>query len=269
MNKFWSEAISMKQLRKKKKWKTNAIFLIALWIILLLASLTILSSVVTPFLKTLQTQDLVSFDWAGFSVASDALLQQPVVDAVKGSWIVPNVSDLGADTFSAAWVGIGGESEATLIQVGSEHDFVRRKAVYGVWYEMLPADSITIPNINVSPGDRISASIVLVNSDTNEWQIEIEDVTSGQRFSQIFSYNSSRLTAEWIVERPTVNNHLTNLANFGSITFNEITTQIQGVTGSLQSFPAHKILMQDRQNNPLVTVSDFSKNGSSFTVAYG
>jgi hypothetical protein len=254
--------------RPRKSWKTNAFFLIVLWLILLIASLTILSSVVTPFLKTLQTQNLVSFDWGGYGVASNTLFPMPLVVSVNGSWTVPTVPVSDIDTFSAAWIGIGGQGDPTLIQVGSQQDSVNGRLDYSLWYEMLPADSISIPNIAVSPGDKIAASITLVNSGTNEWLIEISDVTTGKGFSQSFQYNSSRLSAEWIIERPTVNNQLATLANFGSITFTDVNVQIGSNTGNIKSFPNYNIVMEDRQNNQLVKLSDFSPDGSSFTITY-
>ena len=252
----------------RKSWKTNAFFLIALWLILLVASLTILSSVVTPFLRTLQTENLVSLDWGGYGVSSNVLFPQAVVSSVSGSWTVPSVTVTGSNTFSAAWIGIGGQTDSTLIQVGTEHDSIDGQAVYGLWYELLPANSITIPNINVSPGDEINASIVLLSSSTNTWQITIQDLTTGQGFSQNFAYNSTRLTAEWIIERPTVNNQLSILANFGSVTFTNASAKLSATTGTISTFPNYEILMENRQNTQLVTVSNLSRDGSSFTVSY-
>lgn len=253
---------------RKRSWRTNAIFLIVLWIVLLIASVTILSSVVTPFLRNLQTVNLVSLDWGGYSVSSNVLIPQPQVVGVNGSWTVPTVTPSGVDAFSAAWIGIGGQSDTTLIQVGSEHDSINGKAAYSLWYEMLPADATAIPNIDVSQSDKITASVNLANSNTNEWIIEISDVTTGQSFKQTFAYNSSRLTAEWIIERPTVNNQIASLANFGTVTFTEAKAQIADTVGTISAFSNSAILMEDRQNRQLVKVSDFSRDGSSFTVSY-
>ncbi len=235
----------------------------------MISSVTILSSVVTPFLKTLQTENLVSFDWAGYGASSNVLFPQALVTNVSATWTIPTISvSVGNSSFSAAWIGIGGQGDPTLIQVGSEQDSVSGKAQYSLWYEMLPADSVTIPLMVIKPGDQISASIALVDSNSNKWLITISDVSRGEPFSQIFNYNSSRLTAEWIVERPTVNNQLSTLANFGSITFTDIKAVVGGKTGSLSTFSSYEIFMQDRQNRNLVTISSFSKDGSSFTVSY-
>jgi len=173
------------------------------------------------------------------------------------------------NTYSAAWIGIGGQGEPTLIQVGSQHDSTNGEARYGLWYELLPDNSISIPEITVSPGDSLSASINLIDDNRNEWLIVISDVSNGQTFSQTFVYESSMLTAEWIVERPTVNDQVTTLADFGSVTFTEIEAQISGRTGNLKTFPSSVIFMQDNRNRNLVTASPFSEDGSSFTITYG
>lgn len=252
----------------KKSWKINTILLIAAWVILLLASLTVMSSVVTPFLKSLQTQNLVSLTWSGYVVVSDTLFPQPLVTSVNGSWIVPTVSPSASNVYSAAWIGIGGQSDKTLIQCGTEHDYVNGQPRYSAWYEMLPDYAITIEDFEISPGDRIFASVTLVDSNTNQWLIQITNETNGQSFRQVFTYNSSMLSAEWVVERPTVNGAITNLADFGSVTFTNISAQIAGITGTVIAFPSYEIIMEDHQGRQLVTTSFFSEDGSSFTVDY-
>ena len=50
----------------------------------------------------------------------------------------------------------------------------------------------------------MTASINLVNSDTNRWSIQISDASTGQAFSRNVVYNSTRSSGEWIMERPTI-----------------------------------------------------------------
>jgi hypothetical protein len=252
----------------KKNWKKNLLVIGALWIVLLVLSVTILSSVVTPFLRTIQTQNLISLDWGGYGVSSNVLFPQAAVTGVNGSWTVPEASVTTANTFSAIWIGIGGQSDETLIQTGSEQDSISGKAVYSLWYELLPDNSIPITDIDVSPGDKITAAVTLVDSNTDTWRIEIKDVTQGQGFSQDFVYNSSKRTAEWIVERPTVNNRMSTLNNFGTVTFTDTTAVVSGTTGTISDFPNYEIIMENRQNQQLVNISNLSNSGSSFTVTY-
>jgi len=235
---------------------------------MLAASLYLLSTFLRPFSLPLQVQTLTSTDWAGYSVATDFNSPKQLVTGVSGSWSVPKVAVSQTDAFSAAWIGIGGQLDETLIQTGTEHDSINGTEVYFAWYELLPDLSIGITTMNVSPGDKITASIELLNSATNEWTIEIADTTNGQSFQQNVQYNSPRLSAEWIVERPTINQNLGTLANFGSVTFTASSATIQGNTGSITDFSYAQIIMQDRLNKQLVTVSSLSADGSRFTVTY-
>jgi hypothetical protein len=235
---------------------------------MLVVSLFLVSEFINIFFTSTQAQSLVSSDWAGYIAVSDFANPKPIVTGVAGYWAVPQTNVSVEDTFSAAWIGIGGLLDNTLIQTGTEHDSINGEAAYSVWYELLPNDSVTISTINVSVGDEIQASINLVDPDTNEWSIEIVDLTKEQSFQKNVFYDSSRLSAEWIVERPTVNNVLGTLADFGSVTFANSNATIGTVVGNIDSFAFFQVIMYNRQNVQLVTVSSLSSDGSMFTVTY-
>jgi hypothetical protein len=275
-HKYWvsleKDVVKINRLKGiKRHMRTNKAFHIILWAIMLIISLSSVTVLVSIFLKGSPSQNLVSLvslDWGGYVVFSDFANPQPVVVGVSGSWTVPTVTVSQQDKFSAAWIGIGGQVDETLIQTGTEHDSIDGNIIYSAWYELLPNDSIEIPTINVYPGDRITASIRLLDSTTSEWSIEIDDVTQGEGFKQSFLYDSSRLSAEWIVERPTVNNTLSTLAEFGSITFTDSSLTMSTNAGTISDFPFAQVVIHDRQNRELVTVSSLASNGASFTVDY-
>jgi len=210
---------------------------------------------------------LGSPQWAGFVSMSNLLLRQGVTTNISGSWTVPAVSPSQGDTFSAVWVGIGGYGENTLIQTGTLQGYRNGGLTYYAWYELLPSTAIRIESMNVEPGDSMTASISLVNANLNSWLIEINDVTSGESFSRTVVYNSARLSAEWIVERPTVSGNITKCADFGSVTFTDCQASIDGVTGPVSSFPGYQLVMYNDQTQ-LVKVSALSGDGSSFTIDY-
>jgi hypothetical protein len=214
------------------------------------------------------SQKLTSSDWSGYSVSSDLYNPQPLVTSVNASWTVAAVNVSIGNSYSAVWVGLGGQFDNSLIQMGTEQDSVNGQASYSAWYELLPADAVTVDSLSVSPGDIITASISLVDPTTNTWSVEISDVTDGQSFKKSLVYDSSMLSAEWIVERPTVNNRIAALANFGQMTFTDCRATVNGKAGTIGSFPHSPIVMINRQNMELVTVSSLSSNGSSFTVNY-
>jgi hypothetical protein len=76
------------------------------------------------------------------------------------------------------------------------------------------------------------------------------------------------LSAEWIVERPTINNVVGNLAQFSSVTFTSLKTTVNGVTATVNNFPFSRVVMVNRQNTQLASVSAFSTKTSSFSVTF-
>jgi len=210
----------------------------------------------------------LDLNWAGYIVVSNIKNPQPVVIGVSASWIVPEVNVSKRDTFSAVWIGIGGYLDKTLIQTGTEQEYVDGQVYYFAWYELLPDYLVTIHSINVWPGDTITASISLVDSVANEWAIQISDVTRAQTFKENFNYNCSKLSAEWMVERPTVNDALSTLADFGNVTLTDCRVTIKTNVGTIGTFPYVQAVMYDRPNIQLVNVSPLSYDGSSFTVNY-
>ena len=236
-----------------------------IWILLLASSLYLLRVLLAAFVNN--PQGLISADWSGYLVTSSGNSQGEVV-GINASWTVPRIGVFSSDAYSSAWIGIGGHSEKTLIQTGTEQDSVNGQEYYSAWYEMLPANAVRINTISVSPGDVMTASINLVNSDTHQWAIRIYDVTKGQGFYRTFIYNSSRLSAEWVVERPHVNNQITSLANFGTIKFNSAYAKIGDTVATIGDFRYSQVIMTTDLSLQLTSVSSLGNDGGSFNVTY-
>lgn len=223
--------------------------------------------------KLLLPLDQADLNWAGYTLMTNTSDPSPLVSGVSGSWVVPQVGISQSDTFSAVWIGIGGAFDKTLIQTGTEQDCGNGTLYYFAWYELLPYDSVAIEMIDVSPGDTITASITLVNSAENVWALSIKDLSTGQSFDHNFSYDSSELSAEWVVERPEVGTNNTTMitsmiANFKSVTMSNCKATIDGKPRALGYFPSFRSFMYDQEGTRLVDVSYYSSDGSSFTVKY-
>jgi hypothetical protein len=217
-----------------------------------------------------QTDNPASFKvshWSGYIVASDIQNRSSVVSGVSASWTVPEIKPSENNTFSGVWVGIGGYGEDTLIQTGTEQECIDGKFAYYAWYELLPDYVVHIPSIHVRAGDTITASISLINENTNMWSIEIADITRNQRFKKTVVYNSSRLSAEWVLERPKVNGTISTLADFGNVTFTECKASLGGVTGTIGNFSYAQLVMHD-EGISFVSVSPLNDDGAGFTVSY-
>jgi hypothetical protein len=243
---------------------------IAAVILTLLLGIALVSALIVAFSPVTSTssQQLTSSNWSGYCVVSDLSAPQPQVTSVGASWTVVAVNVSIGNSYSAAWIGVGGQYDDTLIQAGTEQDSINGRATYSAWYELLPHYPVTIDSLNISPGDKITASISLSDRTTNAWLIEINDTTNGQSFKKSLAYASSMLSAEWIVEAPTTINRIATLADFGQITFTDCRATVGGETGTIRSFPSSKIILNTRQSITLVTVSTLASEGSSFTVSY-
>jgi len=236
----------------------------------LLAFLLIYYSINLFLASPNQTNNSPSFrvsHWSGYIVASDIQNRSSVVSSVSASWTVPEIKPSENNTFSGVWVGIGGYGEDTLIQTGTEQEYVNGRVVYYAWYELLPDYLVRIPNIHVQAGDTITASISLINENASTWSIEISGVTRGEHFKKVVVYNSSMLSAQWIVERPKVNGTISTLADFGNVTFTDCKATLGGITGTIGNFSYAQFVMHD-EDTSLVLVSPLTDDGSGFTVSY-
>jgi hypothetical protein len=214
------------------------------------------------------SQQMPSSDWSGYSVASDLNNPQSQVTSISASWTVPTVSVSIGNSYSVIWIGVGGQFDDTLIQAGTEQDSINGRATYWAWYELLPNDAVTIDSLVISPGDRVNASISLKDPTMSTWSIEINDFTNGRSFNETLVYDSSMLSAEWIVEKPIVNNRAVALANFGQVTFTDCRAIVGGKAGTISSFPSSRFTLINRQDLELATVSPASSGGASFTVGF-
>jgi hypothetical protein len=153
-----------------------------------------------------------SNNWFGYNQGT---LEQggKLFNSVTGNWTVPAATQhtSGQAEASSDWIGIGGgcvdagctATDATLLQTGTEQDVSSSGAPsYSAWWEVIPAPSVTITSMSVSPGDHMSASISEVVPNANVWTITLKDLTNGQSFTTTVPYSSTHGTAEWIEETP-------------------------------------------------------------------
>ena len=245
----------------------RAVFLVIVWILLLVLSLSFLSMLQSLFANNPQGESISELTWAGYIVLRTSNAKAEVT-AINASWVVPTVNVYAGISFSSMWIGIGGQSEKTLIQVGTEQDVTTGQGTYYAWYELLPSYAVRLSTLFVSPGDVMFASISLVDSATNQWSIQINDTTTGQAYSTTVTYNSARSSGEWIMERPTINNRLTTLAGFGNVTFTDCYLNANNISGSISRFYYTRIEMTNSQDAQLTSVSSLRVNGTSFVISY-
>jgi hypothetical protein len=206
-----------------------------------------------------------SLNWSGYAVTPKGT----PVTAVTGSFTVPSAGLLPPG-FAATWAGIGGFKTKDLIQAGAaEQSFPSNPLAgpqYYAWYELLPHFATQITGCSgerrcpVKPGDRITVKIGQVSA--TKWKISMND--SGHwRWSKTVSYHSSRSSAEWILEAPTVVAQ-TLLAPVGTVHFGPSSTYKAGGAHTIGQGNPTKIILSAEGLADEATPSALSNTGRLF-----
>lgn len=179
----------------------------------------------------------VSANWAGYVAVLSAKGGSSRFSAVAGSWTEPAVScTAGRESFSAAWVGLGGyrEDARSLEQIGSDADCAKSgQALYSLWYELLPAAPVEL-ELPVHAGDRLEASVSVAGKAVT---LRVSDVSTGEHFTSTrHAASVDASSAEWIVEAPSgcasANAcSVLPLANFGAVDFSSATASAGHYSG--------------------------------------
>jgi len=217
-----------------------------------------------------------SSNWGGYN--QGAIEKGELFSSITGDWNVPTATahTRGEDEYSSSWIGIGGgcpEStctlpSATLIQTGTEQDVSgsNGQASYSAWWELIPAPSVPIDTMTIHAGDHMHASIVEAATGSNVWTITLQDVTTGQTFSQTVPYSSTHDTAEWIEETPLLISSngaaLTAMPNLSTENFDLAT--VNGASPALVS--SEEIQLVDANGRPVATPSAPDAEGDGFNV---
>lgn len=194
---------------------------------------------VAPF-RLPSTQN--SSNWSGFSLYRDPYLirllnvpsPQPYVFA-SGEWYVPSVAgEQGIQDNSVLWVGLDGQGTGDVLQDGTGQDAIgvnflgikwTMASIYA-WTEFFPLDLQQLTNFKVGPGDHMLGQIWMGNVGSTPTISGVFGVCflfnlSNGSFTHVYIAPPAGTTftgasAEWIMERPTVNGVLPDLSDYGA-----------------------------------------------------
>ena len=130
------------------------------------------------------------------------------------------------------------------------------------WYEWWPAYWTDFDGISFSPGDTVTASVI-VDTPTSGVAV-ITNETKNQTVSQYITstYPLCQQDAEWIVEDFDLGGEMVPFADFGTVTFTSATAQRSGLP---EEGPQNAKIYDIIQDEVLTSVSI---DGSSVTVTY-
>ena len=174
------------------------------------------------------------------------------------------------------WIGFDGEdgpSRATLEQIGTNVDCQDGHARTFAWFEILPQDRFEeeLP-IEVQAGNRIAASIQVVG---RSYHLVIENLTAG-RVADTYEHSpgSLRLTAEWIVEAPTVGCpsacQVASLVRFSTVTFSSAGAILANRLGPINDrrWSRAQLVLETRAGLVRARPGGLTPSGTGFSVVW-
>jgi hypothetical protein len=211
---------------------------------------------------------IVTGYWSGYAITASG-----PYSSASATWQVPSVVYDGVpnppynEEAASHWVGIGGDGDSTLIQLGTSGTvFTNGATSYAAWYELYPAGAVGLAN-PVRPGDIITASLECTAacspSSVQTWQMTLTNATAGWTWTKSVQYQSTMASAEWILEAPYVGS-VVPLPDYDQATFDQV--EANGLNPNL-SLSANGIIMQ----NPWGETSNPSNpvNGNRFSTCWG
>jgi len=178
--------------------------------------------------------------WSGFVLTQGGVTYRQI----SGHWTVPTLSSAGIpclagswNYYSSAWTGLDGWGTNDVVQDGTEQMLNVLRTWTGVclyitsyysWIEYFPNAERKVDSMPVGPGDQMSVGTWSGDANGNPtadgaygW-FSITNLTRNVAFMGPIARPSGATfvgsSAEWIMERPTVNGSVGMLANYGSVT---------------------------------------------------
>jgi hypothetical protein len=202
-----------------------------------------------------------SSNWSGYAA------QTSTPNYAQAEWTVPAVTENGSEpAYSSIWPGIGGmDSTNELIQDGTEQDAGVNGQTTFFWFELYPIESeMEVTNLVPNVGDDVATDVYWANGTAD---FTLCDYTQNTCLTGSQASPAPGNSAEWIVERPTVNDSLPDLANYGQLNITNAYYDVDA-TGNVEYTPANggdSLFMQDSAGYTMAYTGDLSPDGTSFT----
>jgi len=213
--------------------------------------------------------DTASDNWSGWLATSS----YNEWDQVNGHFIAPTYHSTPCSPSDvSSWVGLGGDGNVGLIQDG-----VSMESGYNPipWYEWVGPNNTGVaeqemPGVTVHQGDSMEA-YVEPGSTSGSWIFGLVDFTTNTSnavtVTNIGSYYNGT-TAEFIDERPEVNNQYSALLNYSSDTWTSANVHdIYGYWNPVgnSALNPENMIMMDPSNNAMSAPSSLNSSGNGFT----
>ncbi len=211
-----------------------------------------------------------SKNWSGEVLQNNANGYGPgAFGSLAGTFNVPVASQAfgtctGGWDYASTWAGIDGIGSTDVFQAGTESDAYcagsNVQSYYTAWVEWYPANEVRITSMPISPGDAMLVWMI-ADSATTGRAIVVNETTNQVVITNLTAPVGTTLkgnTAEWIIERPTLNNNVTaTMTNYVQAWLSGENAVEQGSSqnGNFGAPPpgatAYLVTMLDNANQPI------------------
>jgi hypothetical protein len=211
------------------------------------------------------------YNWSGYLVNASP----PFLEATA-TYIQPKVTCTVPNADTVFWVGFDNSTVEQSGTGGVCGGVSGETPAYYAWWEMYPTNSIEVFPITIKPGNKITDTVTF-NPATSHYVLAVSDLSNHQQASQAAVCGSGLYcdhdTAEWIVERPTIDGDYAPLADWNkmllqdALAANSTDGSGNNVLQPIYDFENTNVSMiHDPWNGQyLATASKLSKNGEQFT----
>ena len=192
-----------------------------------------------------------SSNWSGYAVTGGTYT------SVSATWVqnAGTCSSSDTDTDMSPWVGIDGYSSSSVEQTGTSVDCSGSSKTYYAWYEMYPANFVTI-NHTVKAGDTFYGA---VNRSGTSYTLTLEDETQGWTNTVTKTGSNANSSAEAIMEMAA--DELTKWSGTDPFTSFTVNGEAAGSAGT-----THQMEIED--GSTLCDTTSSLSSGENFTETW-
>ncbi|WP_051450641.1 G1 family glutamic endopeptidase [Actinospica robiniae] len=197
-----------------------------------------------------------STNWPGYAVTGAAFT------SASATWVqnAATCSSSGGETDMSPWVGLDGFSDSTVEQIGTSADCSGSSVDYYAWYEMYPANYVTI-NKTIKKGDSFTGTVTHTSGTT--YKLTLVNNTEGWTYSVSKSLSAGNSSAEAVMEQ--AGDHLTKWT--GTDPFTSFT--VNGSPAGSFTGSQYTIYQMEIQNGSTLCDSDSALSGNeNFTTTW-
>lgn len=190
--------------------------------------------------------------WSGYSAHSTSY------NTVSASWTEPSVNcSTGGEV--VFWVGLDGDGNNNVEQTGTHVLCRNGRAIHTGWWETYPCYNIIDYSHTVQAGDRIDATVT--DNGNGTYLLYLRDETQGwtEQPDKRACSGAGDVSAEVITETPEYSNGPSALADFGTVTYTNVT-----VNGRSLSIAGPQAINMARHGRTIDTTSAIS-GGTQFS----